>query len=222
MLKQLQLMNKQLNIVSVYDETFLQYGSLLSSSLFLDAFDYLEKHTSVPTTGNNYIAHDKAFYNSVSSIKPYQEIFGNIDLEFGYVNGMNSHLNALEYHKTPEINICVSPLVLLLGKRKDFIKGYFDVKKLKAFYIPEKTVIQINPYTFHFSPCKVKNAGFRCGVILPYGTNMELETKEPEKEFEDRLLFKCNKWLIAHPDNHKLIKQGAYCGIIGENIEIKY
>ena len=222
MLKQLQQKNKELNIVSVYDETFLQYGSLLSSSLFLDAFDYLENQTTVPIMGNQYVAHDETFYNVVSSMKPYQAIFGNIALEFGYVNGMNSHLNALEYHKTPEINICLSPLILLLGRREDFIDGYFDVKKVKAFYIPKKTVIQINPYTFHFSPCKVTDEGFRCGVILPYGTNMELETKEPENEFEDRLLFKNNKWLIAHPDNYKLMNQGAYNGILGKNIEIKY
>lgn len=38
---------------------------------------------------------------------------------------------------------------------------------------------------------------------------------------KDNALWKINKWLFAHEDSSQA-KNGAYIGIEGENIEIKY
>ena len=37
-------------------------------------------------------------------------------IQIGYCNGPNSTLNGLEYHKSSEINIAITDMVLLLGK----------------------------------------------------------------------------------------------------------
>ena len=54
--------------------------------------------------------------------------------------------------------------------------------------------------------------------FLPKNTN----TAKPqlkEIDFEDKLLWARNKWLIAHPDTNEA-KQGAFAGLIGENIDL--
>ena len=147
---------------------------------------------------------------------------GEIPLEFGYVNGNNTMLNSLEYHNSSEINIAITPLILLLGSVSDIADKKYDSGNLIAFYIPENTTVEIYSTTLHFSPCKVTDSGFKCGVILPYGTNMNFIKSNEYVRDEDYFLFKTNKWLIAHPEHSKMISLGAYIGITGQNIEIKY
>ena len=36
---------------------------------------------------------------------------------------------------------------------------------------------------------------------------------------DDKLLWACNKWLIAHPETGEAA-EGAFAGLIGENIDI--
>jgi len=55
-------------------------------------------------------------------------------------------------------------------------------------------------------------------VALPAGTNTDkpnITAKSPE----DKLLWACNKWLLAHPDSSEAA-QGAHIGLKGENIDI--
>jgi len=131
-------------------------------------------------------------------------------------------LNALEYHHCPEVDLALTPLVLMLGQIQDIDDGKYDVKHIKAFYIPEKTVVLLYPTTLHFSPCKVSDEGFKCGVILTHGTNMLFTTPEEKRQTNDKLRFKTNKWLIAHPENKTLLDLGAFPGLIGENLMIQY
>ena len=70
--------------------------------------------------------------------------------------------------------------------------------------------------TLHYAPCGVDGAGFRCVVVLPRDTNLDLEVK-PSTAKEDKLLVARNKWLIAHPDA-KIA--GAFNGLKGENIQV--
>ncbi len=221
-LKQLQTLNPTIDIHEITDSSFSAYGSIISDIHFSSYFDYLEKHTEVPATMNQYIAHDPLLWESCHDHLKLDAIFGTTPLQFGYVNGNNSHLNALEYHPSYEINLALSPLVLMLGLTKDIKDKHYEVKHLKAFYIPAHTTVILNPTTLHFSPCKVSDDGFKCGVILPYGTNMAFVTDEEKKASPDPLLFKTNKCIIAHPDNTNLVNLGAYPGLIGDNLMIQY
>ncbi|MBR0101542.1 MAG: DUF4867 family protein, partial [Treponema sp.] len=59
---------------------------------------------------------------------------------------------------------------------------------------------------------------FHVAIVLPKDTN----TAKPEltvRDFEDKLLWARNKWLLAHPDSSEA-KQGAFVGLTGKNIDI--
>jgi hypothetical protein len=63
----------------------------------------------------------------------------------------------------------------------------------------------------------VSDSGFGCVVALPTGTNTPLEGA-----VADKLLFRKNKWIVAHNENSALIQRGVAAGICGKNFEIKY
>ena len=53
-----------------------------------------------------------------------------------------------------------------------------------------------------FPPCGVDGQGFKCVVVLPKGTNLDVVNTHATAE--DKLLAASNKWLIAHEDAHKI------------------
>ena len=142
-------------------------------------------------------------------------------LQIGYCNGRNSKLNAYEYHKGSEIDVAVTPLVLLLAPRQAIREGKLDTAETKAFYLPAGVAVELYATTLHYSPCKVSDEGFKCLVVLPKGTNLPMEAAPPVRDGEDRWLRVANKWLLAHPESPAAAK-GAYVGLTGENLEILY
>ena len=129
-------------------------------------------------------------------------------------------LNAVEYHRTSEINIAVTDLILLLGLEQDIEDDYsYDTSNIEAIFVPAGTAIEVYGTTLHYAPCNANEGGFRCVVILPKDTNTELEATI-EKQGEDALLFAKNKWLIGHPETD-LGEQGAFIGLKGKNICLK-
>lgn len=221
-LQTLKALNKDIVIKDIHDPAFLRYGKVIPFSIFESYANYLYQHTSVPETLNQYIADDPKIHDVFTRHSLLKDIFEDIPLEYGYVNGNNSLLNALEYHPSAEINIAITPLVLMLGHIEDITHLSYDVSHLEAFYIPANTAIVIFPTTLHFSPCKVSDEGFKCGVILPYGTNMAFIPKEEKIRLNDPLLYKTHKWLLAHPENKTALDLGAYPGLKGKNIKIEY
>lgn len=221
MLDYLRQKNPSLKIFSVTDPCFNQFGKVLDMNDFIQVSKYINAKTSMPESGNLYVAHDEDFALSILNKDIYKDIYGDMPIEFGYVNGFNSQLNALEYHKSSEINVALSPLVLMLGHFEDIKEKHYDSSQLVAFYIPENTAIEIYPKILHFSPCKVLDSGFKCAVILPYGTNMNFI--KPSSSYEENTyLFKTNKWLLSHQENKRMIELGAYIGLTGINYEIFY
>ena len=221
-LETLKKLNQDITIKPIYDLSFLKYGKVLPFSLFEDYAAYLEQETKIPQTLNQYIADDPHLHTLFKVSPLINDIFDHASLEFGYVNGNNSSLNALEFHPSAEINIAITPLVLMLGHANDIKDLTYDVNRLEAYYIPARTAIVINSHVLHFSPCKVSDEGFKCGVILPYGTNMAFVSPEEKIRLNEPLLYKTNKWLLAHPDNQTLLDLGAYPGLKGKNINIEY
>ena len=73
--------------------------------------------------------------------------------------------------------------------------------------------------TLHYAPCHTDSAkGFRVLIALPKGTNTE-KPAITAKTAEDKLLWACNKWLLAHAETSEAA-QGAHIGLVGENIDI--
>jgi hypothetical protein len=221
-LENLRVKNPHIQIHSVHDPEFSRFGEVLDVSEFGDLIRYLELHTTVPSVGNEYVAHRPELGDIASDISVIHNTFGMVPLEYGYVNGNNSKLNALEFHKSSEINVCVTPLVLLLAHIEDIDDSTIHSSKVTAFYIPQNTAIEVYSTTLHFSPCKVTDSGFKCAVILPYGTNMEFVSAKGNQGKYSKFLFKTNKWLLNHPENTRMVELNAISAIHGENIEIYY
>ena len=58
--------------------------------------------------------------------------FGGLPIQIGYCNGDNHKLNALEYHRSSELDIVQTDLILLLGMQQDIENGdIYDTSKVE-------------------------------------------------------------------------------------------
>ena len=205
-----------MKIQNVADDAFRRYGKVLEGYDFTELLKEM-KHTPVP--------EDVTYVPSVEEMEALpvaKELqnkgYGGLPIEIGYCNGHNKKLNGLEYHRSSEINVAVTDLVLLIGHQQDVEKDYtYDTSKVEAFLVPAGTAIEVYATTLHYAPCHVNESGFQCVVVLPKGTNTEL-TFEKAAEGEDKLLTAKNKWLIGHPEGG--LPEGSPLGLIGENITL--
>lgn len=204
-----------MKIQNVADDAFRRYGKVLEGYDFTELLKEM-KHTPVP--------EDVTYVPSVEEMEALpvaKELqnkgYGGLPIEIGYCNGHNKKLNGLEYHRSSEINVAVTDLVLLIGHQQDVEKDYtYDTSKVEAFLVPAGTAIEVYATTLHYAPCHVNESGFQCVVVLPKGTNTEL-TFEKAAEGEDKLLTAKNKWLIDHEE---AAIEGAFNGLKGENVGI--
>ena len=205
-------------IKKVNDLEFKKYGQVLKN---YNCEEIIEKMQKMP------LPLDVIYEPSVKDLEEseiFKELmereFGGLPIQIGYCNGNNNMLNAVEYHRSSEINIAVTDLILLLGWQPDINEDHtYDTSKIEAFLVPAGTIIEVFATTLHYAPCNADNNGFRCVVVLPKDTNMPLEYNV-KKNGEDALLFAKNKWLIGHKDTD-LGKQGAFIGLYGDNISLK-
>jgi len=220
LLKKLQENNPNKTIYPITAGKFKKYGRILTGFDW-GGWNETMKQIEIPQDANQYIASDTALEKANLTEKIQTTLFGGMEIQVGYCNGPNSHLNGLEYHKGSEINIAVTDLVLILGHTEDIHNNKYKTENLDIFYLPKGTMIEIYQTTLHFAPCKVNKEGFKCMVILPKGTNEPIDFNKSVVTAEDELLFMKNKWLLAHPDRTPLISKGAYPGIIGENFKLE-
>lgn len=206
-----------MTIYSVFDPEFREYGKVLTG---YDTSELVEamKKVEMPSEGVAY----EPWIDSLEACKIFGELgenaFGGMPIELGMCWGYNRSLNCLEYHRNSEINISATDFVLLLAKQEKIIDGKLDTADVVAFEAPAGAVVEVYATSLHYAPCRVNEEGFRVAVVLPRNTNTDLE-KGAEKDPEDKMLWARNKWLIAHPDASEA-GQGAYVGLVGENISI--
>lgn len=220
-LKQLVDLNPEITLHHVNDKPFLNYGKVLSGYQF-DEVIAIMKQTEIPEEGNVYFTSITELEKTEVRGKIQSQLYGGMEIQIGYCNGRNSSLNGLEYHKGSEVNVAATDLVLLLGKVQDIKDNKYSSERVEGFFIPEGTAVEMYQTTLHFAPCKVTKDGFKCIVILPKGTNEPLQKRTDKIMNEDDLLFMTNKWLLAHPERKILVDKGAYPGIQGKNLLIKF
>ncbi|EXG85820.1 hypothetical protein K413DRAFT_2624 [Clostridium sp. ASBs410] len=206
-----------LTIKPVTDPAFQTYGKVVTG---YDAGELLEKMKETP------LPEDVVYVPSVVELEELavskemeKNLYGQLPIQVGYCNGHNKKLNAVEYHRSSEINIAVTDLILILGRQQNITPDYtYDSGEMEAFLVPAGTVIEVYATTLHYAPCHAEEGGFRCVVILPKDTNTDLELAGEAVNEEDRLLFAKNKWLIGHKEGG--LPEHAYIGISGENLSI--
>lgn len=219
-LEQLNRINN-LPIYPVTDAAFAAYGRILQGYDFDELVCYAQQNTPIPEEGNLYVASSGELEQLAIHGQLRDGVFGGMPIQMGYCNGKNSWLNCFEYHKSSEVNVAVTPQVLLMAHINDLTDNSVDASCAKAFYLPQGLAIEIFATTLHFAPCKVSDNGFQNVVVLPDNTNTPLTFDLPQKNAEDKLLWMTNKWLITLPDTIQAQK-GAFVGIKGDNIQIYY
>lgn len=203
-----------MEIYSVLDEKFRAYGKV---------WDDLECTKIIREMEHTPLPEDVIYVPSVEEMEAQKEaedfknrVFGGLPIQIGYCNGHNKKLNAVEYHRNSEINIAVTDMVLLLGRLFDVKEDHtYETANIEAFFVPAGTVVEMYATTLHYAPCSQGGDGFKCVVILPKGTNTDIDFSL--QGGEDRLMTAKNKWLIAHEDANI---EGAFNGLQGENISI--
>lgn len=216
MLESLKKLNPNIQIYSANDSEFKTFGRVIEN---LDTTEIIAaaKKIAPPETGSVYTPSEESFEKLQIASQIKNNYFGTLPTQIGYCYGHNSFLNAAEWHTSSEINIAVTPLMLILGHIWDIKDGKIDSSSFKAFYLPKGTAVEVYATTLHFCPCEAEKGGFGCVVGLPLDTNTPLDVTP-----DNPLLFRKNKWIIAHEENTPLINRGVISGIAGENFEIKY
>lgn len=216
MLNSLIQKNPDIKIYDVNDEEFLRYGRVIKD---FDASSIISvaKNIEYPEKNARYLPSVKEFESLPAAMLIGDKFFGEGNTQVGYCWGKNNLFGATEWHTSSEINIAVTPLIIIVGHIWQIENNTIDTSCFKAFFVPAGTVLECYATTLHYCPCQVLPQGFGWVVALPKGTNTPLKNKPA-----DKLLWETNKWLISHKDSCELVSQGAFVGCTGTNYEIKY
>ena len=90
---------------SVLDAGFKKYGRVIADIdtseivKLMDSYDMPEDVV--------YVAGDEKLENTQIHKVMEESIYGGCPVQTGYCNGHNQKLNALEYHRSSEVNICL-------------------------------------------------------------------------------------------------------------------
>lgn len=208
-----------MTIQSVFDESFLQYGQIVTGHDTAALLDTLRAQTPRPSDSVVYVPGDEALEALPIHRALQDNVYGGMPIQIGYCNGHNKALNCLEYHRDSEINIPADDMIFLVAQQSKIRNGKLDTSEVEAFLAPAGTVVELYATTLHYAPYTAPGGdGFQVIVVLPKGTNTEKPEFTP-RNAEDNLLRARNKWLLAHPEAPEAA-QGAHIGLTGENITI--
>lgn len=209
----------KLELYHVTDPEFLEYGQVLEG-YDLTAFIEKLKKTECPSDSVLYVPSSPALEGDELHGELSAGYYGGMPIQIGYCNGVNSMLNCLEYHRDSEVNIAADDAILLLARQQDIRGGTIDTSKVRAFFQPAGTAVELFATALHYAPCSAKKgAAFHMAVVLPRGTNLE-KPAFSAKNREDTLLTARNKWLLAHPDSSEA-GGGAVACLTGRNINLE-
>ena len=206
-----------MKLQKVTDSAFKKYGKVVENVDFSELVEELKK-TPCPQE----VVYEPSV-ESLEALPVYQALqdvtYGEMPIQIGYCNGNNVYLNALEYHRSSEIDVAANDLILLLGQQQDIEEGdTYDTAKVEAFLLPAGVGVELYATSLHYAPCNASEEGFRCAIVLPDGTNQALDENHYAGG-EDRLLTAKNKWLIGHPEGG--LPEGSHLGLKGENLCVK-
>ena len=178
-----------MKIVEVTDPSFAKYGRIIEDLDTAELVNAMEK-TPLP--------EDVVYEPSEASLEELpifsvlrDQLYGELPIQVGYCNGHNKKLNALEYHRSSEIDIAATELILLLGQQQDIRADFtYDTAKAEAFFVPAGTAVELYATTLHYA----------------------------HEGGEDGHLTAKNKWLLGHPEGG--LPEGSPMGLVGENLTV--
>lgn len=208
-----------MKILSVLDRAFQNYGQVITGYDCKTLLETLEAVTPLPD-GVSYVPQQPELMELPVAKELAAGVYGGMPIQLGWCNGHNTKLNCLEYHRDSELNLGSRDFILLVAKREDMEGGRLNTEKVQAFHCPAGVLVEVYATTLHYAPCSArKGAGFRVLIVLPLGTNGPKPEITPKNE-EDRCLWACNKWLLAHRESGEAA-QGAPVLLDGANLDIE-
>lgn len=206
-----------MEIKKVTDAAFRKYGRVVQGIDFSGLVEALNTKTPLPEN----VVYEPSVAE-LESLPVFTELktraYGELPIQIGYCNGKNYQLNALEYHRSSEINVGGTDAILLVGSQQDITDDFtYDTSLVEAFLLPKGTAVEVYATTLHYAPCSVGDQGFQVAIVLPKDTNLPLD--QEHEGWEDRLITAKNKWLIGHPEGG--LPEGTHIGLIGENVSVK-
>lgn len=205
-----------MEIKKITDKAFGKYGRVIKEIDFTELVAKL-KETPLPKEVI-YEPSDAELEKLDVAEELSVKFFGEMPIQVGYCNGENVMLNALEYHRSSEINIAASEVILLLGCEQDIREDFtYDTAKVEAFLLPPGRGVELYATTLHYAPCTLAEGGFQVAIVLPRGTNSPLKEAHTAPG-EDSHLTAVNKWLLGHPEGG--LPEGSPMGLVGRNLNL--
>lgn len=206
-----------MEIKKVTDPSFRKYGRVVEGIDFSDLVEAIKRETPLPD-GVAYEPSIKALEETTAAKALQRRTYGELPIEVGYCNGHNYKLNAVEYHRSSEVNVAATDAVLIVGMQQDITDDFkYETAKMEAFLVEAGTAVELYATTLHYAPCSADEGGFQVGIVLPAGTNYPLE--ESHEGWEDSLITAQNKWLIGHAEGG--LDAGAHIGLVGKNLDVR-
>lgn len=219
-LESLRKANPQLKIYDTKSAQFRRFGRAIQGEQ-TDAVLNACLSQPLPENGSRYVPSVPEIEAAQGADTLRQLTLGLLDAQLGLCWGHNDRLNALEYHRSSEINLAATDLVLMLGDQRELENGKrLDTRLVETFFVEKGELIEVYATTLHFCPCEVSQKGFVCLVGLPRGTNEAFDAPPPPCG-DNALLFRQNKWLVCHERNETLLQKGVYGGLYGENYVLR-
>lgn len=167
-----------------------------------------------PEEANAYIPRDEALSASPAAKDIARRVFGELPVQAGWNYGGNRRMNGMEWHKTGEVVVACTDVVLLLGDHADIVDDAYDSTRSFGLYLQSGEAVELFPLTLHLAPLPIFGGRFIAAILLPERTNLPLAAGI------DGTLRAVNKWLLVHPENARGIALGGKVGILGENIAL--
>ena len=147
-----------MKIQKLTDASFGKYGKVITEFSFEKILKEME-HTPLPKDVV-YVPSVEAMEILPEAVDVCRKGFGGLPIQIGYCNGDNHKLNALEYHRSSEIDIAATDLILLLGCQQDIeADDTYDTSKVEAFFVPAGTAVELYATTLHYAPCSAQEGG---------------------------------------------------------------
>ena len=218
MIRSLQEMNPNVKIHDVGEKGFSRYGRILSYDARA-VIDHLAKEEAVfsKLPKARYVTdradlHDFPLFSTIQ-----KEIYGELAIQVGVVQGRNQYATGTEFHQGSEVNIAVTDCLLVLGDRAVLVaNGSVDISQMEVYFVKKGTLLEIYDSTLHYTPIETDANGFSLVVVLIEGTNTDIDAEAGS------MLTKKNKWYVCHASQTQKIEQGAVAGLTGALLKIEH
>lgn len=218
MLERLRKKNPGLEILPLDSPVFSKYGMVYPEICAPGMKEFVLAHK--PDCEEFYVPCEEKLMEMDESCVIKENLFGQVACQIGYYYGRGTKLNAVEYHKCSEVLILFEPAVLILGAVWDIEDGLLDSSKMKIFYVPKDTCVELYATTLHYAPLMATINGICQVVAQAEGTNTPFKETIAGRISTDRYLLERNKWVLAHKEFVDSLGGNGYEGITGENISI--